>query len=139
MLPFLFACVRFMLFMLVKFSRKKSKSLKLVLITSTIILLRLFIHKFCNNSKILLSFSWAIFIRALVFSFSPSANIFSFEYLWFPFLLIFQLILIWYTRVKPKKKTIILLWKLKSFNSALLFVSIQQITIKSYSFLVVNI
>ena len=39
MLLFLFTCVRFMLFMLVKFSRKKNKSLKLVWITSTNILL----------------------------------------------------------------------------------------------------
>ena len=44
---------------------------------------RLFIHKFCNNSKMLLSSSWAIFIRALVFSSSPRANFSSFEYLCF--------------------------------------------------------
>ena len=31
---------------------------------------KLFTHKFCSNSKILLSSSWAIFIRALVFPFS---------------------------------------------------------------------
>ena len=37
---------------------------------------RLFIPKFCKNSKMLLSFSWAIFIRALVFSSSPRANFF---------------------------------------------------------------
>ena len=55
---------------------------------------RLFIHKFCNNSKMLLSYSWAIFIRALVFSFSPKANFSSFEYLYFSFLLIFRFILI---------------------------------------------
>ena len=42
---------------------------------------RLFIHKFCNNSKLLLSSSWAIFIRALAFLSSPSANFSSFEYL----------------------------------------------------------
>ena len=41
MLLFLFACVHFMLFMLVKFSRKKNRSLKLVLITSTNILLKI--------------------------------------------------------------------------------------------------
>ena len=35
---------------------------------------RLFIHKFCNNSKMLLSFSWAIFVRVLVFLFSPRAE-----------------------------------------------------------------
>ena len=40
---------------------------------------RLYIHKFCNNSEILLSFSWLIFIRALVFSFSRRANFSSFE------------------------------------------------------------
>ena len=37
---------------------------------------RLFVHKFCNNSKMFLTFSWAILIRALVFSSSPSANVF---------------------------------------------------------------
>ena len=37
---------------------------------------RLFVHKFCNNSKMFLSFSWAILIRAFVFSSSPSANVF---------------------------------------------------------------
>ena len=52
---------------------------------------RLFIHKFCNNSKMLLSSSWAIFIRALVFSSSPKANFSLFEYLCFSFLLIFRL------------------------------------------------
>ena len=31
---------------------------------------KLFTHRFCSNSKILLSSSWAIFIRALVFPFS---------------------------------------------------------------------
>ena len=40
---------------------------------------KLFIPKFCNNSKILLSFSLLIFIRALVFSFSRRANFSSFE------------------------------------------------------------
>ena len=42
---------------------------------------RLFIHKFGNNSRMLLSSSWAIFIRAPVFSSSPRANLTSFEYL----------------------------------------------------------
>ena len=51
---------------------------------------RLFIHKFCNNSKMLLSSSWAIFVRALVFSFSPSANFSSLKYLCFSFLLVFE-------------------------------------------------
>ena len=37
---------------------------------------RLFIHRFCNNSQMLLPSSWAIFIRALVFSVSPRANFF---------------------------------------------------------------
>ena len=40
---------------------------------------RLFIDKFCNNSKMLLSSSWAIFIRALVFSSSPRAIFSSLE------------------------------------------------------------
>ena len=53
----------------------------------------LFIHKFCNNSKILLSSSWAIFIRAFVFSSSTSPDFSSFEYLCFLFLLIFRFIL----------------------------------------------
>ena len=51
---------------------------------------RLFIQKFCNNAKMLLLSSWAIFIKALVFSSSPRANFFSFEYLCFLFLLIFR-------------------------------------------------
>ena len=55
---------------------------------------RLFIHKFCSNSKMLLSSSWTIIIRALVFSSSPRANFSSFEYLCFSFLLIFRFILI---------------------------------------------
>ena len=33
---------------------------------------RLFIHKLCNNSEMLLSSSWAIFIRVLVFLSSPA-------------------------------------------------------------------
>ena len=54
-----------------------------------------FFYKFCNNSKMLLSSSRAIFIRALVFSFSPRDNFSLFEYLYFSsFLLIFQFILI---------------------------------------------
>ena len=55
---------------------------------------RLFCHKFSNNSKMLLSSSWAIFIRALVFSFSPRANFSSFKYFCFSFLLVFQFIFI---------------------------------------------
>ena len=55
---------------------------------------RLFVHKFCNNSKMLLSSSWVIFIRALVVSSSPRTNFPSFEYLRFSFLLIFRFILI---------------------------------------------
>ena len=51
---------------------------------------RLFIHKFCSNSKILLSLSWAAFVRVLVFSSSPRANSSSFEYLYFSFQLIFR-------------------------------------------------
>ena len=65
---------------------------------------RLFIHKFCSNSKMLLSSSWAIFIRALMFSSSPRANFSSFEYLYFSFPLIFRFILIYYTSVKTEKK-----------------------------------
>ena len=40
-----------------------------------------------------LSSSWAILIRAVVFSSSPRANFYSFEYLCFSFLLIFWFIL----------------------------------------------
>ena len=50
---------------------------------------RLFIHKCCNNSKMLLSSSQVIFIRALVFSFSPKVNFSSFEYLCISFLQVF--------------------------------------------------
>ena len=55
---------------------------------------RLFIHKFCKNSKMLLASSWAIFIRVLLFSSSPRANVSLFEYLCFSFVVIFQFILI---------------------------------------------
>ena len=65
---------------------------------------RLCIDKFCNNSKMLLSFSWAIFITALVFSSSPRANYPSFGYLCFLFLLIFRFALTYYTRVKTEKQ-----------------------------------
>ena len=64
----------------------------------------LFIHKFRNNSKMLLSSSWAIFIRVLVLSSSPRVNFSLFEYLCFLFLQIFQFILIQYTRVKTEKQ-----------------------------------
>ena len=37
---------------------------------------KFFIHKFCNNAEMLLSSSWAIFIRGLVFSPSARANFF---------------------------------------------------------------
>ena len=53
---------------------------------------RLFIHKFCNNLKMLLSSSWAKYIRALVFSSSPRANfllgtcVFRFYYFFYSFL-----------------------------------------------------
>ena len=50
---------------------------------------RLFIRKFCNDSTMLLSSYWSIFIRRLVFSSSPRANFSSFQYLSFSFLLIF--------------------------------------------------
>ena len=42
---------------------------------------RLFTHKFFNNLKMLLSSSWAIFIRVLMFSFSLSVNFFFVEIL----------------------------------------------------------
>ena len=35
---------------------------------------RLFSHKFFNSLKMLLSSSWVVFIRVLVFSFSPKSN-----------------------------------------------------------------
>ena len=75
---------------------------------------RLFINKFCNNSKMLLSSFWAIFIRALVFSSSPRANFSSFQYLCFSFLLIFRFILIYYTGVKTEKNYIII--KIEKFQ-----------------------
>ena len=61
-------------------------------------------HKFCNNSKMLLSSSWAIFIGAVMFSFSPRANFSSLKYLSFSFLLVFQFILIEYERVLTEKQ-----------------------------------
>ena len=64
---------------------------------------RLFIHKFCNNSKMLLSSSWAIFIRALVFSSSPRANFSSSEYLHFSFMLSIMLYyLFWYNKTQSR-------------------------------------
>ena len=50
-----------------------------------VIIRRLFIPKFCNNSKMLLSSSWAIFIRALVISSSPRVN-----FSWFEWVLVFS-------------------------------------------------
>ena len=90
---------------------------------------RLFIHKFCSNSKMLLSSSWTIIIRALVFSSSPRANFSSFEYLCFLFLLIFRFILI---RVKTEKQ----LYCHK--DCALLFVLIQQNTVTFFSYSIRN-
>ena len=78
---------------------------------------RLFIHKFCNNLKMLLSSSWTKFIRALVFSSSPRASFSSFEYLCFSFLLIFRFILIQYRRVKTKNNYIII--KIEKFQLCL--------------------
>ena len=43
---------------------------------------RLFIHKFCSNSKMLLSSSWQYLLERL-WPFSPRANFSSFEYLLF--------------------------------------------------------
>ena len=93
---------------------------------------RLFIHKFCNNSKMLLSSSSAIFIRALVFSSSPRTNFSSFEYLHFSFLLIFRFIFL--VHMLKSRKTIILSYRLRIFNYALLFVLIQQITVTFFSY-----
>ena len=63
----------------------------------------LFVYKFCNNSKMLLSSSWAIFIRALVFSSSPRANFSSFEYLYFSFMLSIMLYyLFWYNKTQSR-------------------------------------
>ena len=48
-----------------------------------------------------------LIVGALVFSFSPSGNFSSFEYLCFLFLLPFPFILIWCTRVKKTEKNFI--------------------------------
>ena len=92
---------------------------------------RLFIHKFCNNSKMLLSSSWAIFIRALVFSSSPRANFSSFEYLCFLFLLIFRFILIYYSRVRTEKQSYY--HKYWEVSIILYYVLVRQNTVTFFS------
>ena len=91
---------------------------------------RLFIPKFCNNSEMLQSFSWAIFVRALVFSFSTSANFSSLEYLFF---VSTNFSIHSYLVRKKSRKRIILSYRLRSFNYALL-VLIQQITVTFISY-----
>ena len=88
------------------YSKSKIKTVisKQILEHFKVINQRLFILKFCSNSRMLLSSSWAIFITAHVFSSSPRANLVLFEYLCFSFLLIFRFILIYYTRVGTEKQ-----------------------------------
>ena len=93
---------------------------------------RLLIHKFCNNSKLLLSSSWVIFIRALVLLFSPSANFSSFEYLWFSstnFSIHSYLV-----NKSKNRKQLHYRKDLQSFNYALLFALIQQNTVTFFSY-----
>ena len=88
-------------------------------------------HKFCNNSKMLLSSSWAIFIGAVMFSFSPRANFSSLKYLSFSFLLVFQFILIEYERVLTEKQ----LYYHKDWEVPIMlyYVLIQQNTVTCFS------
>ena len=95
---------------------------------------RLFIPKFCNNSQMLLSSSWAIFIRALVFSFSTRPKFSLFEHLCFLFLLIFQFIFIQDTRVKTEKQ----LYYTKIENFQLCFIFCFDTTNHSYIFFLFN-
>ena len=98
---------------------------------------RLFSHKLFNNWKMLLPSSCAIFIRALVFSFSPRANFFFVEALVHFVSNSFSI----HSHLVQKslnKKTIILSQRLWSFNYALLFVLIQQITVTFFSYLIRN-
>ena len=81
---------------------------------------RFFIQNFYNNSKIVLSSSWEIIIRALVFSFLPKANFSLFEYLCFLF---FQ-------------KNSHIITKFRSFNYALLCFNTTK---RSYMFLVIQL
>ena len=101
---------------------------------------RLFIQMFCNNSKVLLSCSWAIFIRKLVLLSLSGANFSSFEYLFF------VSIKFWihsYLILKSKNRSltnvfVILSWRLRSFNYALLFVLIQQNTVTFFLYSIRN-
>ena len=88
---------------------------------------RLFIHKFCNNLKIRLSFSWVIFIRA-------RANFSSFEYLCFSFPLIFYSFLFITQEWKQKNHVIVICCIKTNHKSPLLFVLIQQITVTLFSY-----
>ena len=103
--PFYFLTMKLQNICLYSRSKIKSKvTIKQNLEHFKMINQRLFIPKFCNNSKMLLPSSWAVFIRALVFSISTRDNLSSFEYFCFSFLLIFRFILIQYTRVKTEKQ-----------------------------------
>ena len=79
----------------ISFSNHEIYSIKNVCVCSkSKIKIKVTSKKFCNNSQMLLSSSWAIFIRALVFPSLTRANFSSFEYLCFLLLLIFWFILI---------------------------------------------
>ena len=85
---------------------------------------RLFSHKFFNNLKKLLSSSWAIFIRTLVFSFSPRVNLSSLKYLCFSFLSNFLIHSYWVQK-SLNRKIITLSSRLRSSDYAL----IKQVSI----------
>ena len=76
---------------------------------------RSFSHKSFNNPKMLLSSSRAIFIRALVFSFSPTANFSSLKYLYFSFLLVFQFLFSFSTKEFKQKNNYIVI-KIERFQ-----------------------
>ena len=85
---------------------------------------RLFSHKFFDNLRMLLSWSWAIFIKALVFSFSPRANFSLLKYLCFSFLPSFS-IHSYLAQKSLNRKIIILSIRSRSFDYTLT----QQVSI----------
>ena len=95
---------------------------------------RLFIHKFYNNSKMLLSPSWGLW-SACVFVFTKG-QLFFVWVLVFSFLLIFRSIRIYHTRAKTEKQ----LYYHKDWEASIMFyyVFIQQNTVTFFSYSVRN-
>ena len=96
---------------------------------------RLFIHKFCSNSKILLSSSWQYLLERL-WLFSPRANFSSFEYLFFLVSTIFSIHT--YLVHKSKNKKQLYYRKDWEVSIVLLFVLIQQNTVMFFSYSIRN-